>query len=529
MPVSPSQRRWRRDSSVTWAALLGAAAAGLALAAAQPAAAQSAQGVAGCSVERLQRIMGPSGHVASADWAIAAKDVPAHCAVAGYIERDGKIGFTLGLPEAWNNKFLFIGVGGFAGYEADLSPGLKRGYATASTDSGHKGKDVWDATWALGDLPAVRNHFETAFVLVPVAMKQATSAYYGAAPAHAYWDGCSGGGRQGMMAAERFPDMFDGIIAGAPAWNYSKLFIGFLENGKLVAQSAANWVSPETFQAIDREVLRQCDKLDGLVDGVVSDPRACRPDLSVLRCKPSAVSASCLTEAQLAVLEKIQRPRYASPNSGLYGYRLSGQDAPQNGWPFLIFGERPATARPGEALYQAPDTRLGTGYFANMIKQDAKYDWQSFKAETDGAALEQWADLTNADKTDLSRYFRRGGKLILWHGWADPAIPGDMSIDLYGRILRDTKGTMTPPLDQSVRLFMAPGLQHCYGGSGFTEFDRLTALESWVEKGQAPAAMIATQLADGRPRRTRPLCAYPKTATYTGAGSQDDAASFVCR
>jgi feruloyl esterase len=529
MLASRSARSRRRDNRTSWGLLLATAAAGLAIGATQPAAAQAAQGPLGCSVERLQSMMGTSAHVASAVWTAAAKDVPAHCAVEGYVERDGKIGFSLGLPEGWNNKFLFIGVGGFAGYQADLSPGLKRGYATASTDTGHKGKDVWDATWAVGDLPAVRNHFETAFALVPVAMKQVTAAYYGAAPAHAYWDGCSGGGRQGMMAAERFPDMFDGIIAGAPAWNYSKLFVGFLENGKLLAQAPASWISPETFQAIDREVLRQCDQLDGVIDGMVSDPRACRPDLSTLRCKPNAAKASCLTEVQLAVLEKIQRPRYATPNSGYYGYRLTGEDAPQNGWPFLIFGERPATAKAGERPYQSPDTRLGTGFLANMVKQDPNYDWRSFKAETDGPALEQWADLINADKTDLSRYFRRGGKLILWHGWADPAIPADMSIDLYGRILRDTRGALLPSSDRSVRLFMAPGLQHCYGGTGFTQFDRLTALEDWVERGRAPEAMIATQLADGRPRRTRPLCAFPKVARYTGAGSQDDAGNFVCR
>ncbi|MET0295014.1 MAG: tannase/feruloyl esterase family alpha/beta hydrolase [Phenylobacterium sp.] len=522
------RRRWSGATGLS-SLLMAAFVAVMALAAAQPAAAQNTQDSSGCSVERLQRMIAPSARVLSAVWKSAAGGVPAHCAVTGYIQHDGKLGFALGLPETWNHKFLFIGTGAFAGAPGDLTPGLRRGYATASTDTGHADRDSMNASWAIGDLAAVRNHFETSIALVPPAMKQVAAIYYGAAPAYAYWDGCSGGGRQGLMTAQRYPDMFDGIIAGAPAWNYTKLFIGFIEHTKLITRSPDNWIPAEIFDAIDREVLRQCDPLDGVVDGLVDDPRVCHPNLSALRCKPKAAAASCLTDAQLAVLEEIQHPRFATPGSGYYGYLLSGADAPQLGWSRFIFGDHPEAGQPGKPVV-SPAARLGVGFLRDMIKQDHNYDWRAFSAKADGPALERaWGSLTNADSTDLSRYVRGGGKVIIWHGWADPAIPAQMSIDLYSRIQRDTKGPLVPPTDESVRLFMAPGFQHCRGGTGFTEFDRLTALEDWVEQGRAPASIIATQLVDGQPRRTRPLCAYPKTARYTGRGSQDDAANFVCR
>ena len=482
-----------------------------------------------CSQERLQEIFGPGAMIDGAAKVAASGSQSAYCAVTGSIERDGRIGFTLGLPDQWNRKFLFIGVGGFAGKPAPLSVGLARGYATASTDTGHIGNST-EAKWALGDPTAVRNHFEVAVELVAVTTKQAAAAYYGSVPVHAYFDGCSGGGRQGLVEAQRFPDAFDGVIAGAPAWNYTKLMAQFVENSRFIHQAPQNHIPPEVFGAIDREVLRQCDETDGVADGIIMDPRACNVDLRTLLCRPNSAGPDCLTPAQLAVVDQMRRPGYARPDSGFHGIFLTGTDGRDLGWYSWYFGIPPAF--PGLELPadQPLATKLGIEFIRNIVTHDPEYDWTKFAIAEDSSTIDRvLGDLPNADDTNMGAFFRRGGKLLLWHGWADPGIPPGMSIDLYDHIRRDTKGPLGEPVDASVKLFMVPGMQHCASGSGLTEFDRLSALEAWVERGEAPQAIVATQVVDGRPARTRPLCPYPKVARYKGKGDPDTASSFECR
>lgn len=534
-----------------WA--LSAIAFAFAMATATPAAAQAETPPAErCTVEGVQRMAGAKLVVDTATPVAATSGLPAYCAVRGHIDRGSRIGIAAALPAKWNGKFLFYGIGGFAGVINPLdqppqSEGLIRGYATATTDTGHQSKTVEDATWALDNPAALINHFDDSVDLSAQAAKGLVAAFYGRVPSRSYFDGCSAGGRQAIVEAERFPTTFDGIVAAAPAWHYSALLSTFLLNARTILRAPANWISPETFAGIDREVLAQCDGVDGQVDTIIMDPRRCRIDLGRMLCKPGVTSTSCLTPAQIATLQNIIHPPYARPGNGYFGYRLSSSDrsGPFFGWPDWMFGThspvRDATGRLNFATHVLPEGAdrgrgpaqflLGEQFFRYMVMNDPRYDGRDFDPVHDLAVLQQrLGPYLDADRTDLGTFVRAGGKLLIWHGWADGAIPPEMSIDLYQRILRDTKPVPGQiPVDAAVRLFMVPGVQHCSWGAGLTQFDTLTAIEQWVEQGRAPERIDATQLVDGKPARSRPLCRVPKQAVYRGSGNPDDAASFDCR
>lgn len=518
---------------------------------AAPVAAQSAAART-CQVAALQA-MSPANLVIDKAEAVKGGDqAPAHCAVIGHINRGGEIGIRLLLPNDWNKKFLFVGVGSFAGLfmpidSAPFNQGVLRGYATGTTDTGHKSALAGemsgeDASWALNNPQAVINHYDASIELSAQAMKQLISAYYSAAPRYAYFQGCSGGGRQAMAEAERAPGTFDGIIAEAAAWNYSRLFSTMLLNGQQILRSDGNWVSKGKLQTIDKAVMAQCDELDGVKDGIITDPRACQPALSKLKCKPGVDTDACLTPQQLATIEQIRHPAFAKDRPGFFGFHLTGADAEPWAWGDTIFGarkpQRDASGRlsfgvfptPGQAFGDVPlGYVLGDQYYRYILKNDAAADPRDFSLERDFPASQQKiAPMSDATDTDLSRFFRHGGKLLIWHGWSDPAIPPEMSIDLYNRIEHDTRQPLPIPVDQSVRLFMAPGVGHCLGGAGLTEFDMLSAMEAWVERGSAPERIPAAQLVNGLPARTRPLCRYPKAAKYTGKGDSNDERNFVC-
>lgn len=501
-----------------------------------------------CSVARVNAMVSPPVQIQSVSHVAATADVPAHCAVVGFIEHGSRIGFSAALPDTWNRKFLFFGIGGFAGVLEPLQRGIARGYATGTTDTGHQGTSLEDATWALNNPAAILNHYESGVEIAAQALKALSAAYYGAAPTRAYFEGCSAGGRQALIEAQRFPGTFDGIIAAAPAWNYTKLLTTFVENGKRILRSRDNWVPPQMFAQIDRVVMEQCDASDGLSDQLIADPRQCKPDLKQLLCKPGADSQSCLRKAQLETVQWLAAPQFAKPGSGYFGFPLTGSERTAGyswGWSEWFFGTMPPHADASGALNFVPNTWprdpakglgpnqfvLGEQFFRYIVMGNADYDARSFEFQRDSTKLERnLGQLLDADDTDLGRFVRTGGKLLIWHGWSDPAIPAGMAIDLYTRIRRDTRQERgQPSTDESVRLFMAPGVQHCGGGFGLTSFDALDALEQWVEQGKAPERIPATQLVEGKPVRSRPLCAYPKAAHYRGVGNPDDSASFDCR
>jgi feruloyl esterase len=501
-----------------------------------------------CSAASIEPRASSWVQIESVTHVAATADVPAHCAVAGFVDHGTHVGFSLALPDAWNRKFLFLGVGGFAGVLQPLQRGIVKGYVTATTDTGHKGASLEDATWALNNPAGIVNHYETSVEVVTHAVKDLTAIYYGAMPERSYFEGCSAGGRQGLIEAQRFPATFDGIIAAAPAWNYSKLLVSFIENGNEILKSPDNWIPPDTFAAIDRAVLQQCDALDGVQDGIVTDPRRCKPDLKALLCKGGTKAASCLTGAQIQTIGKLVAPEFAKDRPGYFGFYLTGSDASGGyswGWPEWFFGtvplQRDAVGTLNFARNVLPEGAqrgngpnqfvLGQQFFRYMVLNDPGFDARTFDIRTDAAKLEsRMGELLDADDTNLDRFVRSGGKLLIWHGWSDPAIPPDMAIDLYERIRRDTRGSIgQPPIEESARLFMVPGVQHCGGGTGLIAFDPLPALEEWVEHGKAPDRIVAAQVVEGKSTRSRPLCPYPKIARFRGVGNPEAADSFDCK
>ena len=463
------------------------------------------------------------------------KDLPEFCRIAGAIKPtpDSDIRFEVWLPKSgWNGKFQGIGNGGFAGSisYAGLANAVKHGYASASTDTGHQA-GVTDASWALGHPDKITDFGYRAIHETAEKAKAIVRAFYGAAPRRSYFSSCSNGGRQALMEAQRFPADYDGIIAGAPANYLTHLLAGAIWDMQSTLADPQSYIPGSKLPAIEAATLQACDVLDGVKDGVIDSPPRCHFDPAVLLCK-GAESETCLTAAQVAALKKIYDGPRASKGEQLFpGYSVGGETGP-GGWAAWITGSAPE-----KSLQFA----FGTGFWKDMVFDDASWDFRTFNTERDvKVADDKIAQRLNATNPDLSAFNKRGGKLILYHGWSDAAIPPVNTVNYY----RSVQSKMGKDANRFVRLFMAPGVQHCGGGPGPSSFGQggvadgdpqhniASALERWVEEGIAPEQIIAAKYkgpaATSGIERTRPLCAYPKVAKWIGSGSTDDAANFTC-
>ena len=464
--------------------------------------------------------------------------VPAFCRVAGVIRptNDSYIRFEVWLPiDGWNGKFLSVGNGGFAGsinYNG-MAGDLRRGYATAGTDTGHEA-DAEDASWAFHHPQKVIDFGYRALHATSLNAKSLIQAFYTRLPKYSYFDSCSDGGREGLMEAQRFPEDFDGILAGAPAnfWTHM-LAAGIDLMQGVYGRNPAGYISSVKIPALQTAALAACDAQDGVKDGIISDPLRCHFDPSVLLCKGDD-SRDCLTAPQVASAKKLYAGGVNSQGKQVFpGYMPGGEDGP-NGWSQWITG-----AGPGKAS----GSLFVENYFRYMVFGDAT--WNLLTANVDlavRAADEKTGRLLNATDPDLSRFQARGGKLILYHGWNDPAISPLNTINYYMSVV----ATLGPQKAESfVRLYMVPGMQHCFSGPGPNSFGQtghttakgaeyaiFSALERWVEEGTAPGDVIATKYVDDDAARgvqmTRPLCPYPQNAKYKGAGDTNDSANFVC-
>ncbi len=465
------------------------------------------------------------------------RDLPAFCRVAGVIKpsADSNIQFEVWMPASgWNGKFQGIGNGGYAGSisYAGLGAAVKGGYATASTDTGHRAGGT-DATWALGHPEKVIDFGHRAVHETAEKAKAIVAAFYGNGPRRSYFSSCSNGGRQALMEAQRYPADYDGIIAGAPANFWTHLLTMAAADVRVLLDDPAGYIPAAKIPAVEAAALAACDADDGVEDRVIGNPAQCRFDPSVLLCK-GAESDQCLTAPQIASLKKLyEGPRDSSGKLVLPGYSPGGESG-SGGWPAWITGKAP-----GASLMYA----FGTQFFKNMVYENANWDYKTFNVDRDmKAADEKQAANLNATDPDLKRFRDRGGKLILYHGWSDAAIPPLAVIDYYNSVVAKMGERQT---SRFVRLYMAPGMQHCGGGPGpnvFGQFsvpqgdaqhDVAAVLERWVEQGVPPGPIIATKFKTGNNpaggvSRTRPLCPYPQVAKYKGSGSTDDAASFVC-
>jgi feruloyl esterase len=466
------------------------------------------------------------------------KELPAFCRVAGVIKpaNDSEIRFEVWMPISdWNGKFHGIGNGGFAGSisYAGLAGALARGYATASTDTGHNGGD---ASWALGHPEKIVDYGHRAIHEMTEKAKLIVKAFYGNGPKRSYFASCSNGGRQALMEAQRYPNDYDGLIAGAPSNAFTQILTGFAWNMQNILVDPASYIPAKKLKAIETAANAACDGRDGVMDGVLDDPRKCGFDPAVLLCK-GIETDDCLTDKQITALKKIYAgPRDAKGNQIIPGFEPGGETGP-GGWTSWITGASPTLAL---------QFFFSTQAFKNMIYNDPNWDFKTFQLERDGRlAREKLGPILDAIDPNLKAFSARGGKLILYHGWNDAALPPINTINYYQSVSAKLGGRRTQGF---VRLFMAPGMQHCAGGPGPDGFGQMVtptpsaksdpqhdltlALERWVEQGVAPDQVIASKRQGSSPQvpalRTRPLCPYPLVARYKGIGSTDDAANFKC-
>lgn len=463
--------------------------------------------------------------------------LPAFCRVAGVIQptSDSSIQFEVWLPAAeWNQKYLGVGNGGFAGQIdfRSLGDALKRGYATAATDTGHEADGV-DASWAYKHPEKVIDFGYRGLHETTAKAKAIIQAFYGHSQQHAYFDSCSDGGREALMEAQRFPEDFDGILAGAPANYWTHLVTAGIGVAQALYGNPAAYISDTKIPAVAAATRKACDASDGAKDGVNGDPQRCDFDPSVLLCK-GPDSRHCLSAPQVAALKKIYAGTSDSHGKKIFPGLTPGAEDGPGGWGLWVVGEAPGQSLYGGFLHN---------YFRYMVFEDPT--WNVLTANVDEAlqmADQKTARALNAIDPNLQRFQSRGGKLILYHGWNDPAISAQNTIDYYHSVLAAMGAEKAKGF---VRLYMIPGMQHCIGGPGATWFGQLgtvtakgpkhgiyTALEDWVEKDIPPGEIIATKYEQDNSTKsvqmTRPLCAYPQVAKYKGSGDPNDSANFVC-
>jgi len=481
---------------------------------------------------------GPPAAFSGTDLTPFYKSLPAFCRVVAEAKPtpDSDIKLEVWLPvSGWNEKLQGIGNGGFAGIidYYQIGAAMKKGYASTATDAGHAGSPG-DAAWAMGHPEKVVDFGHRGIHEMTRVAKILIQSFYGSAPRHSYFAGCSDGGREALMEAQRYPTDYDGILAGAPSNNWVPLLSAAVTNTLALTVDPASFIPQSKIPVIASAVLAQCDDLDGVRDGILNDPRQCHFDPASIQCKAGDDESKCLTAPQATALKKIYGGLLDSQGRSLFPGFLPGAEEGPGGWGLWITG--PA---PGRSLIAF----LGANFYTYMVYEKTDWNYRTFTVESGmKAAADKTAAALNATDPNLTPFRSAGGKLIMYQGWQDPAIPAVSTVNYYDSVV-STMGQ--PTTDSFVRLYMLPGVQHCGGGPGPSGFgavgDWLSpddpqhnarfALEQWVEKGTAPGAIIATKpAADPKqpPKMTRPLCAYPEAAKYKGSGDTNAATNFVC-
>jgi len=466
-------------------------------------------------------------------------DTPGFCRVIAVAKpnADSVINFEVWIPSAaeWNHDFEGVGNGGYAGAirYVGLANALQRGFAAASTDTGHTGEDL---TFAAGHPEKIVDWGYRAIHVMTESAKLIIRAYTGTFPRHSFFMGCSTGGHQALSEVQRFPTDYDGVVAGDPGNNRVHLNVGFLWAFAATHEANGDAILPTSkLPLINKAALAACDAADGVQDGIISNPQACHFDPSVLLCKAEE-NDQCLTGAQVRAVKKV----YAGPRNPRTGEQIiagysRGSESPKGdtmdgGWKTYI------TER---------NEPMRLEFWKYWVFNDPAWDWRTFDYDRDVAYADAKMAAVNATSTDLSVFRSRGGKLIMYSGWADPIGPPLDAIDYYKRVEEATGGRQK--VESFFRLFMVPGMAHCRGGPGPNFFggydpltpippdikidpqhDMLSALAQWVEKGAAPDYINASHITDNRVDRTRPICPYPKVAHWNGSGRSDDAKNFTC-
>jgi len=438
--------------------------------------------------------------------------LPSFCRVTATLTptTDSDIKIEVWLPSSgWNTKLQAVGNGGWAGsidYGA-VARALARGYAAVGTDTGHS---TDGGSFALGHPEKFNDYAYRSEHEMTVAAKAIIERFYGAGPKLSYFNGCSTGGRQALVEASRYPNDFDGIIAGAAANPKAHLDAWRISMAQTMYASSESVIPPAKFATIHDAVLAQCDALDGAKDGLLENPIQCRFDPGTLKCSGTD-APGCLTSAQVQTARVIMSPaRNLKTNELIFPTYEPGTEL---GWTRLLGGP------------DAYDTAVDQ--YKYVVFNDANWNWRTFDLERDTAKGDAAAEGVLASvNPNLTSFARHGGKLITYHGWADPSIAPQASVNFYKSALAATEPPASSP--DWLRLFMVPGMGHCSGGAGPDTFDMVSALEAWVEKGMAPDQILASQVVNGSVVRSRPLARYPQVARYKGTGSLDEAANFSC-
>jgi feruloyl esterase len=443
----------------------------------------------------------------------------AHCRVTGVVGKE--IRFALLMPDTWNHKFMMGGGGGFVqGIDNQALASVNAGYATVGTDTGHQGATV-DASWALNNPERQLNFGYLAVHRVTEVSKVILRAHYGSTETRSYFNGCSNGGRQGLMEAQRYPDDFDGIVSGAPAADFTGLGAQFIKDQQAVFPDSTNRstsvLSNDVLKSVEAQVLDKCDGIDGVKDGLMEDPRTCKVDVSTL---------TGLTDVQKAALKKIYGET-RNKDGVIFPAQPFGGEGDNAGWPLWIAGANPLLMMSQtETSRKTPNLRFGFGteLFKNFVFSNPEWDYSRYNFADFRKTTAKTAAILNATDPNLDKFKSKGRKLVIWHGWSDPALSALGTIKYYEQVQARDKNVR-----DFARVFMMPGVLHCAGGPGPDRVDWATVIDDWVEKGQAPDRVIASKIAAGAVSRTRPLCVYPKRAVFSGTGSIDDEKSFVCK
>lgn len=436
----------------------------------------------------------------------------AHCRVAGVIGTE--IRFALLLPDNWNQKFLMGGGGGYVGtVQNQARNAVDSGYATAGTDTGHQG-GLTDASWALDNLERRVNFGYLSVHRTAETAKAIVRSYYGRDATRSYFGGCSRGGGQGLMEAQRFPDDFDGIVAGAPAYDWTGFSAQMIREAQAVfpdPRALTPMFSAETLKSVESQILDACDAMDGVKDGVIDDPRQCTLDVKSLK---------GLTDAQRAALSTIYSDTRDQEGLISPAQPFGGEGQP-DGWPLWITGPNPQPTPQGPTLRFA----FATQFYKYLVFNDPAWDYSRYNLSSWRKDTRLTATFMDATSPNLDAFKSKGHKLVVWHGWSDPALTALASIRYYEQVqARDAQ------VRDYFRTFLLPGVLHCGAGPGPDTVDWTAVIANWVEHDTAPDRIVARKLGTGGTvTKSRPLCPYPQRAVYAGRGSTDDAANFICK
>lgn len=465
--------------------------------------------------------------IESAKLAPAAANLREHCEVSGVIWPEAR--FVIKLPTDWNNRFQMLGNGGWAGTITNVDGAVREGYAATSTDTGHDARKEPQAIFAYRSAEnpnAERKVIDHGYLAVhetALLAKKVIRAYYGADPRYSYWVGCSTGGREGLMEAQRYPEDFDGYVIGAPVLNISGLQMKAIWNWLAVGDGPGK-IPQAKLPALAKGVYDHCDAIDGLKDGLIENPLKCDfdPARDLEHCSGSDDSANCFTSAQIAALKKVYQGPRDSQGRQLFPGLAPGGEA-------FAAGARGGQARSGWDGTLANSFNIADSFFKYMAFDPApgpNWDFHSYNFDTDPQRMTEVSRILDATIPDLTAVKMRGAKIVHYHGWSDPSVTAKMSVNYYEAAMKTMGEKETKDF---YRFFPVPGMFHCGGGPGCGNVDWLTAVVNWVEHGKAPEMLVGAHIEGGKTTRTRPICMYPTQAVYKGSGSIDEAANFTCQ